>query len=314
MSNTTKIVISTSKAKISYNSNKRDLDNLLGTIIHEYSHRIIMLNNRYCLLFEEAFASIFAEVCINNAKIKLNNNNDLFNIRDCIEYEQVRAEVIALLFVLKEKGLDLQLIAEYVAGDREKFKQTCIQIFGDDFAKYYESISYYYNKNTEEQVIELLTNYIKQHGLDIKKYWNHDFDTIKEDNLYFLGNPIISLAVTRAGREAFPPEDLEYYKRSEYSAKVAIQERELIEQERIDRVRNFIEENFSLKGNSLEEIYDRVCDLCAFYIQQVKYYFYPAPIRISNSYSYADSRNFCLSQYSPKSPDTNPQQQSLNPI
>ena len=38
-------------------------------------------------------------------------------------------------------------------------------------------------------------------------------------------------------------------------------------QEKIDRIRQFIETNFSLKGKSLEEIYDTIIDLCSAYIQ-----------------------------------------------
>ena len=32
------------------------------------------MNNQYGEMLEESFASIFAEVCINNARIKLRNN------------------------------------------------------------------------------------------------------------------------------------------------------------------------------------------------------------------------------------------------
>ena len=66
-----KIVIGLSDVdKVSIN-NEYELNKLLETIIHEYVHKIRSLKNQYGEMLEESFASIFAEICINNARLKL---------------------------------------------------------------------------------------------------------------------------------------------------------------------------------------------------------------------------------------------------
>ena len=52
------------------------------------------------------------------------------------------------------------------------------------------------------------------------------------------------------------------------SAKVADENDNFIKNEKVSRVREYIEKNFSLNGKSLAEIYDTILELCSTYIQQ----------------------------------------------
>lgn len=264
-----KIVIGLSDIdKVNIN-NEYELNNLLGTIIHEYAHKIRSLKNQYGEMLEESFASIFAEVCINNARLKLSNNEENkepFEMLTSINYQKYESQVRALLYILKQNGLDHKIIAEYIAGNQENFKQVCVRIFGENFNKYFNSISSRDNEKTEQMVIELITNYIKQNGLNISNYWENN-NQLTKDNMYFKGSPTLSQAVVNCGIESFKPEDQELYKYFESSVKIANDNDSFISQEKIDRIRQFIETKFSLNGKSLEEIYDTIIDLCSTYIQ-----------------------------------------------
>ena len=120
---------------------------------------------------------------------------------------------------------------------------------------------------TEQMVIELITNYIKGNGLNISNYWGNNSNQLAQDNLYFKGSPTLSRAVVNCGIESFKPEEQDFYKYFESSVKIANDNDSFINQEKIDRIRQFIETKFSLKGKSLEEIYDTIIDLCSTYIQ-----------------------------------------------
>ena len=74
-------------------------------------------------------------------------------------------------------------------------------------------------------------------------------------------------AVVNSGSENFSSEELESYKAFEYSAKVANENDNFINNEKVSRVRDYIEKNFSLNGKSPAEIYDTVLELCSAYIQ-----------------------------------------------
>ena len=264
-----KIVIGLSDVdKVNIN-NEYELNKLLGTIIHEYAHKIRSLKNQYGEMLEESFASIFAEICINNARLKLNNseeNKEPFEMLTSVNYQKYESQVRALLYVLKQNGLDHKLIAEYISGDQESFKQSCVQIFGENFNNYFNSINSSDNKKTEQMVIELITNYIKQNGLNISNYWNGS-NQLTQDNLYFKGSPTLSRAVVNCGIESFKPEEQQFYKYFESSVKIATDNDSFISQEKVDRIKQFIESKYSLKDKSIDEIYDTIIDLCSAYIQ-----------------------------------------------
>lgn len=265
-----KIVIGLSGVdKVNIN-NEYELNKLLGTIIHEYAHKIRSLKNQYGEMLEESFASIFAEICINNARLKLSNNEENkepFEMLTSVNYQKYESQVRALLYILKQNGLDHKIIAEYIAGNQKNFKQVCVQIFGENFNNYFNSISSRDNEKTEQMVIELITNYIKGNGLNISNYWGNNSNQLAQDNLYFKGSPTLSRAVVNCGIESFKPEEQDFYKYFEYSVKIANDNDSFINQEKIDRIRQFIETKFSLKGKSLEELYDTIIDLCSTYIQ-----------------------------------------------
>ncbi len=264
-----KIVIGLSDVDKVNLSNEFELNKLLGIIIHEYAHKIRSLKNQYGEMLEESFASIFAEVCINNARLKLSDNQEIkepFEMLNSVDYQKYEFQIRAILYVLKQNGLDQKLIAEYIADSQEKFKQTCIQIFGEDFDNYFNSINSKYNENSEQIIIKIITNYIKQRGLNISNYWGNN-NRLVQDNLYFKGSPTLARAIINVGVENFKPEEQEFYKYFESSVKIASENDRFINQEKIDRIKQFIENNFSLKGKSLEEIYDTIIDLCSTYIQ-----------------------------------------------
>lgn len=164
-------------------------------------------------MFEESFASIFAEICINNARLISSNKNNIepFEMLNSVNYQKYESQVRALLYILKQNNLDKQLIAEYIAGSQDKFKQKCIEIFGYDFNNYFNVVSSRDNKDSEHILIEIITKYIKEKGLNISNYWK-DNSNLTQDNLYFKGSPSLAKAVVNSGSENFSSEELESYK------------------------------------------------------------------------------------------------------
>lgn len=264
-----KIIINISDIKKMNINNEIELNKVLGTIIHEYAHKIKSLNSTYGEMFEESFASVFAEVCINNARLISNDKDNIepFEMLNSVNYQKYESQVRALLYILKQNNLDKQLIAEYIAGSQDKFKQKCIEIFGYEFSNYFNVVSSRDNKESEHILIEIITKYIKEKGLNISNYWK-DNSNLTQDNLYFKGSPTLEKAVVNSGSKNFSSEGLESYKAFEYSVKVANENDNFINNEKVSRVRDHIEKNFSLNGKSPEEIYDTVLELCSAYIQQ----------------------------------------------
>lgn len=265
-----KISISLSDVEKTNLNNEIELNKLLGIIIHEYAHKIRAINNEYGEMFEESFASIFAEVCINNARLKLSDNQDkkeVFEMLDSVKYQNYESQVRGMLYILKQNNLDQRLIAEYISGDQEQFKQICIKLFGDTFNDYFNSISSKNNSTSEEMLIGIIMQYIRNNGLNISDYWNKGANQLTQNNLYFRGSPTLCKSVISSGIESFKPDEQEFYKYYESSVKIASENSDLINQEKIDRIRHIIETKFSLKGKSIEEIYDTIIDLCSTYIQ-----------------------------------------------
>ncbi len=142
---------------------------------------------------------------------------DNFKITDVIDKSIIGGRAagmpeMTLEYILKQNGLDHKIIAEYIAGNQENFKQVCVQIFGENFNNYFNSISSRDNEKTEQMLIELITNYIKGNGLNISNYWGNNSNQLAQDNLYFKGSPTLSRAVVNCGIESFKPEEQNFYK------------------------------------------------------------------------------------------------------
>ena len=126
-----KIIISQSDIQKLDLNDQQALDNAIGTIIHEYAHKFRQVNSKYGNLFEEASASIFAEMCINYSKVKNNEqNNELFNMLTSVDYQKAESQVRGILYALKQKNIDISMMTEYILGDENRFKQVCVKIFG----------------------------------------------------------------------------------------------------------------------------------------------------------------------------------------
>ncbi len=264
-----KIVINLTDIKNVNINNELEINKLLGIIIHEYAHKIRALNNQYGEMLEESFATIFAEICINNARLKLNENQDnkeIFEMLNSVNYQKYESQVRALLYVLKQNNLDQKIIAEYIAGNQEKFKQLCLEIFGPEFINCFNSLNSQNNGNSEQLIIQLLTNYLKQHELNISNYWQNS-NKLTQNNLYFQGSPTLAKAIVNCGIASFKKDEQKFYKYYESAVNVAKENENFINQEKVERIKQFIETNFSLKQKTREEIYDTIVDLCSTYIQ-----------------------------------------------
>ena len=85
-------------------------------------------------MFEEASASIFAEMCINYSKVKNHDSkNKLFNMLTSVDYQRAESQVRAILYTLKQRNMEISMMTEYILGDENKFKQVRIDIFGGSF-------------------------------------------------------------------------------------------------------------------------------------------------------------------------------------
>lgn len=246
-----------------------EFNNLLGVIIHEYAHKIRSINNPYGEMLEESFATIFAEVCVNNGRLIFGDKKEEkqpFEMLTSVNYQKYESQIRGLLYVLKQNNLDIKLIVEYITGKDEKFKQDCVQVFGNEFNNYFESISSKNNQNSEQLITSIITKYINQNGLNISDYWKNN-NKLTKDSLYFRGSSTLSKAVVNSGIDSFSNDDKEFYKYYESTLKLSNENDNLINQEKVDRIKNFIDDNFSLKNKTKEDIYDSIIDLCSTYIQ-----------------------------------------------
>ena len=90
-----KIVIKINDIKNASINDEFELNRILGTIIHEYAHKIRSMNNQYGEMFEESFATVFAEICINNARLQLGNSQDdnqTFGMLNSVNYQKYESQ------------------------------------------------------------------------------------------------------------------------------------------------------------------------------------------------------------------------------
>jgi hypothetical protein len=247
-----------------------ELDKILGTIIHEYAHKF---RTSYGNLFEEASASIFAEMCINYSKVKNNEqSNELFNMGTSVDYQKAESQVRGILYVLKQKNMDIGMMVEYILGDENRFKQVCGQIFGSSFDTYFTqanstSISQQFTNESEKIITQILTDYIKNNQISYKDYWSSGKNIASPTNLYFSGSPVLVQSVVNAGIGAIREDEKDLYRTFEYTSRVNREHSQFIEDEKRTRIRNKLEQSFNLSGKSSDDIYDSLVDICSTYIQ-----------------------------------------------
>lgn len=247
-----------------------ELDKVLGTIIHEYAHKF---RTSYGNLFEEASASIFAEMCINYSKVKNNEqSNELFNMGTSVDYQKAESQVRGILYVLKQKNMDIGMMVEYILGDENRFKQVCGQIFGSSFDTYFTqanstSISQQFTNESEKIITQILTDYIKNNQISYKDYWSSGKNIASPTNLYFSGSPVLVQSVVNVGIDAIREDEKDLYRTFEYTSRVNREHSQFIEDEKRTRIRNKLEQSFNLSGKSSDDIYDSLVDICSTYIQ-----------------------------------------------
>lgn len=250
-----------------------ELDKILGTIIHEYAHKFRQVDFQYGNMFEEASASIFAEMCINYSKVKNNEqSNELFNMVTSVDYQKAESQVRGILYVLKQKNMDIGMMVEYILGDENRFKQLCGQIFGSSFDTYFSqanstSISQQFTNESEKLITQILTDYIKNNQISYKDYWSSGKNIASPTNLYFSGSPVLVQSVVNAGIDVIREDEKDLYRTFEYTSRVNREHSQFIEDEKRTRIRNKLEQSFNLSGKSSDDIYDSLVDICSTYIQ-----------------------------------------------
>ena len=250
-----------------------ELDTLLGTIIHEYAHQFRKINSHYGEMFEESFATIFAETCINYSKIKnikQTSKPEMFQMRTSVEYQRAESQVRGLMFALRHKGLDISLMLEYILGNEKYFQQACSQIFGQGFNDYYsEAINLQENRQhsnkSEQLLVELLSNYIKTNDISVKKcYQNVE---LEPSHLYSINSPIFDKSVVNAGQSSLRPEEQDLFRYFEYSVRLNNEEKQFIVDEKRTRIQNMINQKYGLNGKTPEQLHETLIDVCSDYIQ-----------------------------------------------
>lgn len=254
-------------------------DVTIGLIIHEYAHKLRGINSQYGYMFEEGFVTIFAESCMIHSELKKQQAKGeklkqpaVYN-NTSWKYNKAESQVRSILYVLNQHGLDMRLIGEYIFGNQNIFKQKCVEIFGSDFATYFDLANsrndQYYNnyenseQNSEIMLINLISNYINQKGLNLSNYWdeNHivQYNRLAET---------LCKGVARAEITSVKEEDKEAYGLFVSSANRLNKEAEEVIGDRIDRIKRVVESKYSLSGKTKEEIYNTIEDLCSEYIQR----------------------------------------------
>lgn len=248
-----------------------EVDEVVGTIIHEYAHQFRKINSQYGEMFEEGFMNLFAEACINYNKAKSQEQQLMFQVSSDDEYKKAESQIRALLYGIKLKhgNADIKLMIEYVLGSEKRFKETCTQIFGTDFLSYYESVIHL-KKNrqslndSERQLIKLLSNYIKTNNLSVRDYWNDRI--VSANDLYANRSPLFSKSITTMGIEAMRPDERDLFKHFDASASYYDEINREINDSRRENIRKYISVNYALTGKTPEEIHSTLMKLISDYI------------------------------------------------
>lgn len=268
-----KIVISQHDIQYCDLNTEQELDKILGTIIHEYAHKFRQVDFQYGNMFEEASASIFAEMCVNYSKVKNNDpKNTLFNMLTSVDYQRAESQVRGILYALKQRNMDISMMTEYILGDESRFKQVCTEIFGNSFENYFNQATnipqfQQHTSMSEELLTQMLTEYMKTNQVSLKDYWASNKGIASPTNLYFHGSPTLCKSVVNAGKEIVRDDEKELFSYFEYSVKVNQEKTQFVEDEKRTRIKNKISQDYNLSGKSKDDIYDTLVDLCSSYIQ-----------------------------------------------
>ena len=267
------IFIPENLTKYNYNySDGFEADVVLSTIIHEYAHKLRRINSQDGNMFEEGFATVFAEACIMYSKI---NNMSFENSQiaqpnvytnTSEKYKKAESQVKSILLILNQIGIDIQMIGEYIFGDEEVFISKCSEVFGEEFINYFKLSNsrqdQYYNDyentemNSETKLVKLISSYIKSKGISLEKRFDRN-----NILLYNRNSPTFERGVVGAGREAFSLEDERYFKIFENSVNIEREKEQTISNERKERIQKIINEKFSLTGKNSKDIYELIIDL-----------------------------------------------------
>lgn len=260
-----KITVSNSSSHISKYTSEYELLSKLDPIIHEYTHAIRALkNNNYDRLLEEGFVVIFTEACINYSKNlasgKTDENSFKYESRVSNKYSNYVSQIKGLLYLTRDKGLDVNMITDYITCNKDIFIAKYQAIFGEKLKEYLEVASSRDNSNSEEVLVNLITDYIKQHGISLSEYYQNS-------SIYSTGSNSLAKSIISLGIDCLNPEDREYYKSLEYACKISETDKNLRDDETVKRIQGVINNKYTLANKSATEIENTICDLCSDYIQ-----------------------------------------------
>lgn len=261
------IVINKSPVKSCNMNSYIELNRVLHTIIHEYGHRFRKTASKNAGLFEEGAANLFAEICINYWAKDHDTGPDTIYFRQAStrEYEKGEDQVRTILYVLKQKDMDITTLCEYIYDGEENFVDKCSQVFGDDFEEYYEEAKkmrpgHIRGNRSEEMLTKMVVRLIQEHKISLK-----DYQRMAE--LYTFHNPIICRAIVEAGKEALLDDEKELY---DYFVEENERYKEIDEsfdRKERDDIKQIIN-GYNLSDKTAQEIYDIILEVCSSYTQK----------------------------------------------
>lgn len=193
----------------------KDSVEILSVIFHEVAHAIIdktkdktKIEDTKDTLLEEAFANLFAEMCINfhtyeNGKIDYISDEENEELKDFgyedFTYCKPGSFLRSILYILKEKtdSKEMQAIKEYIFDNEKSFINTCTEVLGEksktilEEANNIDLTGNVFGKNDKQIIMDNLEN-------DLVDLIEEDFSdlltercidgsfTIDKDNLYEL--------------------------------------------------------------------------------------------------------------------------------
>ena len=264
-----KITIDGNQFVSSSTNNHHELDDLIGTIIHEYAHEFRRdSGTNYQKSFEESAASVFSEMCINHANAKsIGSAAELFESRDIFDYRYSQNELRAILYVLKKHKLDITLLTKYVFGDELDFVNKCCELFGDKFLDYFNEATgkETFNKDTsksQEMLDDMFKDYISKNKLSYEDYFANKNATT---NLYAPSSSVIVKGIAESGDKVLLDNEKKLYDDFAYANKVNIDSVNNYNSDIRNMIIRNIDSKYTLKGKNSDQIYDTLIDLCTDY-------------------------------------------------
>jgi hypothetical protein len=249
---------------------KHSVDEIVALIIHEYFHGLRKQGHKdNAGYFEEGFADLFAEMCINNERIKTNREDGLYITPSSLEYERAERQVRTIMFSLKEKGKDIEALSEFLLGEDSKFLEICTSIFGEKFDDYFNQVNNMdLNVNYSTDLLtEMVSKLIEDNEIDLRNI-PIDLTQLSPNNLYFVNNYIFSKSVELIEEDKITEEQSTFIKDNEDGKRISEEYDQEKDTARDERIREYIKERFDLKDKTQEEVHDTVVDLASDYIQR----------------------------------------------